>query len=147
MTRTTIRRGAASAGLATVLGLAALAPASAQDVAVPEIPDTPDAMEFLYAPATFYAPFFVAEDKGYFDDYGVDVTLAEKSGRPRRSQLLATGQSQSGGETWGSGLFNSIAQGATDLDRLAARQGPRGPRRRRRSRRSSCPRPASTPAS
>ena len=70
-------------------------------------------MEFLYAPATFYAPFFVAEDKGYFDDYGVDVTLATKSGTAETTQLLATGQSQSGGSTWGAGFFNSIAQGAT----------------------------------
>lgn len=115
MTRSTLRRGAASAGLATVLGLAALAPVAAQDaeaLPIPTIPETPDAMEFLYAPATFYAPFFVAEDKGYFDDYGVDVTLSEKSGSAETTQLLAAGQSQSGGETWGAGLLNSIAEGA-----------------------------------
>jgi NitT/TauT family transport system substrate-binding protein len=115
MTRTDIRRGAASIGLATILGVAALAPVAAQDaeaLPVPTIPETPDAMEFLYAPASFYAPFFVAEDKGYFDAYGVDVTLAEKAGSAETTQLLAAGQSQAGGETWGSGLLNSIEEGA-----------------------------------
>jgi NitT/TauT family transport system substrate-binding protein len=110
MRHTIVRRGAASAALAAALGLVAIAPAGAQDVAVPEIPETPTPMEFLYAGATFYAPFFVAEDKGYFDDYGVDVTLANKSGTAETIQLLATGQSQSGGSTWGAGLFNTMAQ-------------------------------------
>ena len=108
--------------LTTAIGVLALAPAAAQSpsvaapaasIAIPSIPETPTALEFLYAPATFYAPFFVAEDKGYFDDYGVDVTLANKSGTAETIQLLATGQSQSGGSTWGSGFFNSIALGST----------------------------------
>ncbi|CAN5737345.1 ABC transporter substrate-binding protein [soil metagenome] len=113
MTRSLTLRTAA---LGVALLLAANAPVGAQDgeaLPIPEIPETPDAMEFLYAPATFYAPFFVAEDKGYFDDYGVDVTLANKSGTAETIQLLATGQSQSGGSTWGSGFFNSIALGST----------------------------------
>lgn len=106
-----------AAVLGTALALVAGVPAGAQDSAeslpIPEIPETPTPMEFLYAPATFYAPFFVAEDKGYFDAYGVDVTLSVKSGSAETTQLLAAGQSQAGGDTWGAGFFNSIAQGAT----------------------------------
>ena len=109
------RRLAGTITLTAALGLSTLAPVGVQaqeeSLPIPTIPETPDAMEFLYAPATFYAPFFVAEDKGYFDDYGVDVTLANKSGTAETIQLLATGQSQSGGSTWGSGFFNSIALG------------------------------------
>jgi NitT/TauT family transport system substrate-binding protein len=102
--------------LGAALVLAAGLPAAAQDPAglpIPEIPETPTPMEFLYAPATFYAPFFVAEDKGYFDAYGVDLTLSVKSGSAETTQLLAAGQSQAGGDTWGAGFFNSIGQGAT----------------------------------
>ena len=70
-------------------------------------------LTFLYSPFTDYAPFFVAEDKGYFDELGLDVTLTPKSGSAETSQLLALGQAQAGGDTWGSAFFNSIAQGAT----------------------------------
>ncbi len=113
MTRThpLLRAAALGATLALLTGV----PAGAQDaetLPIPTIPETPTPMEFLYAPATFYAPFFVAEEKGYFDAYGVDVKLAVKAGSAETTQLLAAGQSQSGGETWGAGLLNSIAQGA-----------------------------------
>ena len=64
---------------------------------------------------------WVAEEKGYFDDYGVDVTLATKSGTAETTQLLATDQSQAGGSTWGSGFFNSIGlnSGITVVSQLA----------------------------
>jgi NitT/TauT family transport system substrate-binding protein len=87
--------------------------APAASLPIPTIPETPTTMEFLYSPFTDYAPFFIAEDKGYFDAYGVDATLADKSGTSETIQLLATGQSQSGGSTWGSSFFNSIDLGAT----------------------------------
>jgi NitT/TauT family transport system substrate-binding protein len=93
----------------------ALGPAAAQDgeLPVPTIPDEPTALEFLYSPFTDYAPFFVAKEKGYFDAYGLDVELADKSGTAETIQLLATGQSQAGGSTWGASFFNSIHIGAT----------------------------------
>jgi NitT/TauT family transport system substrate-binding protein len=115
MTRTRSRLLSAALGatLALLTGVPAGAQSPAPSLPVPTIPETPTPMEFLYAPATFYAPFFVAEDKGYFDAYGVDVTLTVKSGSAETTQLLAAGQSQAGGDTWGAGFFNSIAQGAT----------------------------------
>lgn len=81
--------------------------------AQPQIPSTPVKLTFLYSPFTDYAPFFVAKDKGYFSDLGLDVTLTPKSGSAETSQLLALGQAESGGDTWGSAFFNSVAQGAT----------------------------------
>lgn len=114
MTRSQRSHLALALSASLLAGLVAVGPAGAQEssdeLPIPTIPETPTPMEFLYAGATFYAPFFVAEDKGYFDDYGVDVSLANKSGTAETIQLLATGQSQSGGSTWGAGLFNTMAQ-------------------------------------
>lgn len=123
MNRQTLRLAGAAA-LSATLAVAALAPAAAQDpsaLPIPTIPETPTPMEFLYAQAAFYGPFFVAEEKGYFDDYGVDVTLAIKSGTAETTQLLATNQSQAGGSTWGSGFFNSITlnSGVSVVSQLA----------------------------
>lgn len=93
----------AAAGLAA-LGLTFALPAFAQDK--PKI-------EFLYSPFADYAPFFVAEDLGYFDDYGLDVTLSPKGGTAETIQMLASGNVLAGAATWGAGLFNSIHSGAT----------------------------------
>jgi NitT/TauT family transport system substrate-binding protein len=80
------------------LALGAVAPVLGQDADEPltilSIPEMPDRMEFLDAPATFCAPVLVAEDTGCIDACGVDVTLASKSGTAETIQLLATGQSQ-----------------------------------------------------
>lgn len=93
----------AVAGL-VALGMAVALPALAQDK--PQI-------EFLYSPFADYAPFFVAEDLGYFDDFGLDVTLSPKSGTAETIQMLASGNVVAGAATWGAGLFNSIHSGAT----------------------------------
>jgi NitT/TauT family transport system substrate-binding protein len=70
-------------------------------------------IQFLYSPFTDYAPFFVAEDLGYFDEFGVDVELAPKSGTAETIQLIASGNAEAGAATWGAGLFNSINMGST----------------------------------
>lgn len=93
----------ATAGLAA-LGLTLALPAVAQDKAK---------IEFLYSPFADYAPFFVAEDLGYFDKFGVDVTLSPKGGTAETIQMLASGNVVAGAATWGAGLFNSIHSGAT----------------------------------
>jgi NitT/TauT family transport system substrate-binding protein len=90
-----------------------LAQSPAASLALPAIPTEKVPLTFLYSPFTDYAPFFVAKDKGYFDALGLDVTLTPKSGSAETSQLLALGQAQAGGDTWGSAFFNSVAQGAT----------------------------------
>jgi len=70
-------------------------------------------IEFLYSPFADYAPFFIAKDLGYFDEFGLDVSLAPKSGTAETIQMLASGNSLAGAATWGAGLFNSIHQAAT----------------------------------
>lgn len=84
--------------------LASAAPLMAQDL---------PHMQFLYSPFTDYAPFFVAEDLGYFDEFGIDVELVPKSGTAETIQLIASGNAEAGAATWGAGLFNSINMGST----------------------------------
>lgn len=91
------------------LPAALLAGAAPGVLAAQDLPE----MQFLYSPFTDYAPFFVAEDLGYFDEFGVDVDLAPKSGTAETIQLIASGNSEAGAATWGAGLFNSIDLGST----------------------------------
>lgn len=95
--------------LLATAGLAAFSAALALPVSAQDKPK----FEFLYSPYADYAPFFVAEDLGYFDDFGLDVTLAPKGGTAETIQMLASGNVLSGAATWGAGLFNSINAGAT----------------------------------
>lgn len=92
---------------------AAAAAALALPFAVPAWAQEKPKIEFLYSPFADYAPFFVAEELGYFDDFGLDVTLSPKSGTAETIQMLASGNVVSGAATWGAGLFNSINSGAT----------------------------------
>lgn len=91
---------AASVALVSSLALPALAQAQ------PEI-------EFLYSPFADYAPFFVAKEMGFFDEFGANVTLSPKGNTAETIQMLASGNIQAGGATWGAGLFNALERGAT----------------------------------
>jgi len=94
--------------------LAATAAATlASSFAVPLLAQDKPSFEFLYSPYADYAPFFVAEELGYFDEFGLDVTLSPKGGTAETIQMLASGNVLSGAATWGAGLFNSIHGGAT----------------------------------
>jgi NitT/TauT family transport system substrate-binding protein len=69
---------------------------------------------FLYSPYADYAPFFLAEEKGYFEDAGVDVELVAKGGSSGETyQQVSTGNITAGGATWGAGLFNATKSGAS----------------------------------
>lgn len=92
---------------------AAAAGALALSCAVPSRAQEKPKIEFLYSPFADYAPFFVAEELGYFDEFGLDVTLSPKGGTAETIQMLASGNVVSGAATWGAGLFNSINSGAT----------------------------------
>lgn len=91
---------AASVALVSSLALPALAQAQ------PEI-------EFLYSPFADYAPFFVAKEMGFFEEFGANVTLSPKGNTAETIQMLASGNIQAGGATWGAGLFNALERGAT----------------------------------
>lgn len=98
------RRDLLAATAAASIGAVAALPAWAQDK--PEL-------EFLYSPFADYAPFFVAEDLGFFDEFGVDVTLSPKNDTAETIQMLASGNIEAGGATWGASLFNAMDRGAT----------------------------------
>lgn len=99
-----INRRSALVIAAAAFAAAAGGPASAQE---------PTSLTFLYSPFADYAPFMVAKDKGYFDEFGLDVELATKTGSAETFQLLASANAEAGGATWGAGLFNAINDGAT----------------------------------
>ncbi len=103
LTRRTLLSAIAMALPAAALPLSAV-PAFAADAPV---------IHFLYSPYADYAPFFLAKEKGYFDAFGVQVELAPKTGTAETVQLLASGNAEAGGSSWGAGLFNSIVGGET----------------------------------
>lgn len=71
-------------------------------------------ISFLYSPYADYAPFFLAEEKGYFEEAGLDVELISKSGSSGETyQQVSTGSITAGGATWGAGLFNATKAGAS----------------------------------
>jgi len=92
-----------------MLAAAALTLSSALPVRAQKKPS----IDFLYSPFADYAPFFVAKNLGYFDEFGVDVTLAPKGGTAETIQMLASGNAIAGAATWGAGFFNSVDRGAT----------------------------------
>lgn len=92
---------------------AAAALSLASSLALPVWAQDKPKIEFLYSPFADYAPFFLAKELGYFDDFGLDVTLSPKSGTAETIQMLASGNVVAGAATWGAGLFNSINSGAT----------------------------------
>ena len=82
-------------------------PSGGGDDAAPQI-------SFLYSPYADYAPFFLAEDKGYFEEAGVDVELLAKGGTSGETyQLVSTNNVTAGGAPWGAGRFNATAAGAS----------------------------------
>jgi NitT/TauT family transport system substrate-binding protein len=80
----------AFAGLALLLGAAvAAAPAMAQD-------KQDITIRFTWKLKGEYAPLFVALDKGYYAEEGLNVTLAEGSGAQTVMTLLAAGEEKVG---------------------------------------------------
>lgn len=68
-------------------------------------------LSFLYLPVSDYAPFFVAYEKGYFDQYGIKVDLIPKDATAETVPLLASGNVIAGGSSWGAGVFNALNSG------------------------------------
>lgn len=110
LTRASFIAGAA----ATTLMLAGCAPQAATSTDPANSATPAPAISFLYSPYADYAPFFLAKDKGYFDDAGVEVELIPKGGTSGETyQLVSTGNVTAGGATWGAGLFNATEAGAS----------------------------------
>lgn len=92
---------------------AAAAAALAPSFALPAWAEKQPKLEFLYSPYADYAPFFVAKELGYFEDFGAEVTLSPKGDTAETIQMLASGNIEAGGATWGASLFNALDRGAT----------------------------------
>lgn len=109
--RSRLLAGTTIAALAVTL--AACSPSSSGESATQEDTAAPP-ISFLYSPYADYAPFFVAEELGYFDEAGLDVELISKSGSSGETyQQVSTGSITAGGATWGAGLFNATKAGAS----------------------------------
>ncbi len=105
--------GAAIILASTLVVSACAASGPASDPATENAADAPK-ITFLYSPYADYAPFFLAEEKGYFDEAGVDVELVAKGGSSGETyQQVSTGNITAGGATWGAGLFNATKAGAS----------------------------------
>jgi NitT/TauT family transport system substrate-binding protein len=56
------------------------------------------------------AGFFIANDKGYFKDQGIELEISRFDSAARMVAFLGTGQLDLGGGAPGAGLFNAIAR-------------------------------------
>ena len=97
----------ASSGSATP---AAASPAASAAAPV-EVPE--DAIEVTvgYVPVAIYAPVFVALDKGYFAEAGLDVTLEPFAGGPEPITLTASGELDFAAIGAGPEFWNVISSG------------------------------------
>lgn len=94
-------RLAAAVGLAALTLAACAAPAEQPTGAAPA-PSTADGAQpaaaaeltvgLTYVPDIQFAPFYVAEEKGYYDDAGVDVTLRHHGQSEQLFTAIAAGQ-------------------------------------------------------
>ena len=57
------------------------------------------------------APFYIAQDKGYFRDENLDVTLTPFNSGSVMVAPLGTGQLDAGGGSASAGLYNAVARG------------------------------------
>jgi ABC-type nitrate/sulfonate/bicarbonate transport system substrate-binding protein len=102
------------AAIALVVGLAAAlaiatAPAAAQTVPLnPRVPLKVGAIG-----AVSDVGIFVAQDKGYFKDEGLDVELVSFKAAPQILPAIATGEVQASGSAVTPALFNAFARGIT----------------------------------
>jgi NitT/TauT family transport system substrate-binding protein len=79
-----IRLGAALSASALVVGIAAMAPAMAQAPAPVKV-----LLDWAWLP--YHAPFLIAQDKGYYKEAGLDVTLEQGRGSATTALLLSQG--------------------------------------------------------
>ncbi|RMF79013.1 MAG: hypothetical protein D6737_12925, partial [Chloroflexi bacterium] len=83
----------------------------AQDDELPPLPEDFGTIRMGYIPILAFAPYFVAKDKGYFEDLGLDVELELfRSGDPMIAPL-SLGQLDVGGGEIGPALINAVNAG------------------------------------
>jgi ABC-type nitrate/sulfonate/bicarbonate transport system substrate-binding protein len=101
-----LRNSGKAFGLVLAAALLALAPQRA------DAEGGKTKITFLYLPVSDYGPFFVAKEKGYFDEQGLDVSLVSAGGTSKSLPQVVAGHAQASGLSWGASLFNALASGA-----------------------------------
>jgi ABC-type nitrate/sulfonate/bicarbonate transport system substrate-binding protein len=96
-----------AAGLVAAVALAR--PSSAQRQVVPL--DPPVAVKVGITPVTSAAAVYLALDRGYFREEGLDVTLGPFDSGVQMIPLLGTGQLDVGSGAVNAGLFNAVLRG------------------------------------
>jgi NitT/TauT family transport system substrate-binding protein len=88
------------------------APAITETTEIPafEVPEGATEVTFGYTPVSVFAPVFVAYEKGYFAEYGIDVTLEPLPGGSDMVLLTATGDMDFGVGGVGPAYWNAASQ-------------------------------------
>jgi NitT/TauT family transport system substrate-binding protein len=80
------------------------------DIPAVEAPEGATEITFGYTPISIFAPVFVAYEKGYFAEYGLDVTLEPLPGGSDMVLLTATGDMDMGIGGVGPAYWNATSQ-------------------------------------
>jgi NitT/TauT family transport system substrate-binding protein len=99
--------------------VAPVAPAAAPAAETTTAAETPSAVEESgltkvsvgHVPVTIYAPLFVAVDKGYFAEEGIEVELLPVEGGTENVVQVAAGNFDVAGGGIGAGMLNAVARG------------------------------------
>lgn len=90
-------------------------PAPVEVMATPQpstdAPDDAIDVTIGYVPISIYAPMFIAKEKGYFAEQGLDVTLEALAGGSDMVVLTATGEFDAGIGGIGPAYWNAVEQG------------------------------------
>ena len=76
-----------------------------------QVPEGATQVTMGYTPASIFAPVFVAKEKGYFAEQGLDVTLQPLAGGSDMIVLTATGEFDAGIAGTGPAFWNGANQG------------------------------------
>lgn len=88
----------------------AQAPVDVTPPAEPEVPEDAVEITFGYTPVSIFAPVFIAKEKGYFAEQGLDVTLEALPGGADMVVQTATGEFDAGIGGIGPAYWNAIEQ-------------------------------------
>ncbi len=84
---------------------------TAQDEPTSEPNDELATVRVGYIPITIFAPLFVAQEKGYFEEEGIKLEMTPQEGGPENVIQVAAGNFDVAGSGIGSGMLNAISRG------------------------------------
>lgn len=105
MTRRRTRLSALLPVLGLVLAACATGPGTAQDGSGGRT------VRVAHVPSTLFAPLYIADAKGYFEQQGIDVQLKKVKAGQDAVPLAAYGNVEAVVAGFSAGLFNGVAQG------------------------------------